>query len=365
MNKELKISITLLFVLILLPVGLLYSLAGIHPFSKPFYSGFLPFLFLLVPYILFSASQVTRFFQEKITDSFWMKLTPPLYLLALYSILQFLYSSFQWNFFLIFFLWLAIPTLLFCIPSPKNEQVPSREFITALLLWLPIEYGFVREFDLRFSEQTQIPALPLATPLFGLYLFLILRKLSGIGYTFLWKWKDIAVAGVALLSLAVILIPLGTASGFIRLSLREASTPEILQLIFGIYFFVALPEELFFRGIIQNLLSKAIQTKTHFTIPSPPPSPTKGEGNIGESSPLRREDRGEGDIISLLLASIIFGLAHLNNPPVPNWPYAFLSTIAGIFYGLTYMKTGKTTISAIVHCGVNFIWAMLFKDTPG
>ena len=97
---------------------------------------------------------------------------------------------------------------------------------------------------------------------------------------------------------------------------------------------VAIPEELLFRGIIQNLLTKFIRIKYNW-------------------------------IFSLSIASVIFGVAHYNNFSTPDWRYVFLSTIAGAVYGFVYIKSGKTTVSALVHTGVNFIWAILFKDSAG
>ena len=63
-----------------------------------------------------------------------------------------------------------------------------------------------------------------------------------------------------------------------------------------------------------------------------------------------------------IVASIIFGLAHINNNGVfPNWRYALLATIAGIFYGNTWRKTGSIFPAAIVHALVDTTWHLLFR----
>ena len=61
----------------------------------------------------------------------------------------------------------------------------------------------------------------------------------------------------------------------------------------GIFIFIGIPEELLFRGIIQNLLEKA----------------------IGRPA------------LALGVASLIFGAAHLNNGPSPDWRYFLLATL--------------------------------------
>jgi uncharacterized protein len=88
-----------------------------------------------------------------------------------------------------------------------------------------------------------------------------------------------------------------------------------------------LPEELLFRGLVQNQL----------------------EGRLGNAR------------AALGITAVIFGLAHLNNPlpgfAAPNWTYGLMAALAGIAYGWTWHRTHKITASAIVHASVNFTWA--------
>ena len=63
-----------------------------------------------------------------------------------------------------------------------------------------------------------------------------------------------------------------------------------------------------------------------------------------------------------IVASIIFGLAHItNNGVFPNWRNAILATIAGIFYGRTWRKTNSIFPSAIVHALVDTVWHVAFR----
>ena len=335
MDKEFKIAIGLLTFLLIASVLLLEFLAKIHFWNIEFVYGFAPFFLLIVPYILFSSKTFTSLLRDWSYLSFFKKLLLPVFLLLLYGVSSFWINRFDWNLFFKLGLWLMLPTLLFSIRWNETSQVHYKDFIVALLIWIPIEIGQLSGFDIIFNENIMIPALPFAAPILGLYTFAVLRNLPGIGYTFLLQTKDLFFAGIGIISLAFLLVPLGTYSEFIHFSIMKTSFWQAVQLILGIYFLVALPEELLFRGIIQNILQKLLIHKKW------------------------------GEWIGLGLAAIIFGLSHWNNFNPPDWHYVILASIAGGIYGWVYIKSGKTTASALVHCSVNFIWAILFKDTVG
>ena len=90
-----------------------------------------------------------------------------------------------------------------------------------------------------------------------------------------------------------------------------------------------MPEEFLFRGILQNFLTRSLP---------------------GE----RRE------LYGLLIASLIFGAAHLHHAPVPNWRYAVLASLAGVFYGNAYRALGRLSASALTHALVDTAWHFWF-----
>jgi membrane protease YdiL (CAAX protease family) len=215
--------------------------------------------------------------------------------------------------------YLLVPPLFLAGPGTEavdDRQVRAREVALVLALWLPIEFRV-------------LPPLPLPAPggldmrkLVGLvdamYLFLIARPLSRVGYTYRLTTRDVAIAVGAFLLFAVVALPVGFATGFIgwhpRLDAAHiAGAPLIIYLVTGV------PEEFLFRGLLQNLLT-------------------------------RRLGRGAG----LGVASVIFGLAHL-----PDWRYALLATIAGLAYGWVYQRTQRITASAITHALVDGTWVVL------
>jgi membrane protease YdiL (CAAX protease family) len=159
--------------------------------------------------------------------------------------------------------------------------------------------------------------------------FLLLRGLKDVGYTIGWGKNWTLYILSALVLIACIVIPLGLKIHFLVYSPYVSNWKSFFPLAVAIFFFTAWPEELLFRGLLQNLLARAVKNDT--------------AGWIG--------------------ASILFGFSHITNHHFPNWRYVLLASIAGLFYGWTWRKTGSIFASAIVHAGVDILWHALFM-TP-
>jgi membrane protease YdiL (CAAX protease family) len=247
-------------------------------------------------------------------------------------------------------IFLALPTLLLRIGSKKAKVL--FQVLAILALWIPIE---PRLFTLilnlitpgiplpeQFLNLTLLPdtsaslipglSLPLSTIIavcLALYLFLLRHPLKGIGFTFRIEWKDLKDALLCLTFYSAIGLPLGLGMGFLRFN---PQTPSILDVVGGIvggYLFVALIEEVLFRGVIQNIF----------------------------------ENHLKNEHLAWIIASMIFGMAHLNNAtqgfPVPNWAYVLMATFAGLAYGWVWRRSGKVTVSAITHMLVNLVWGLV------
>jgi membrane protease YdiL (CAAX protease family) len=156
--------------------------------------------------------------------------------------------------------------------------------------------------------------------------FLVLRRSKGVGYSIGWgsRWT-FHILG-ALIVFACIAIPLGIKLRFLVYSPHIGEWKSFLPLSLAILFFTAWPEELLFRGLLQNFLSRSSKSETQ----------------------------------GWIAASILFGASHLTNMHFPNWRYALLAIIAGLFYGWTWQKTGSIFASAIVHACVDILWHFLF-----
>jgi membrane protease YdiL (CAAX protease family) len=157
--------------------------------------------------------------------------------------------------------------------------------------------------------------------------FLLMRRAKGIGYSIGWgKLWGIYVVG-SFLVFAAIAIPLGIALHFITFAPQWSRWSTYAGLSLAILLFTAWPEELLFRGLLQNFLSKA----------------------------------SKSELAGWWTASVLFGFSHITNMGFPNWRYVILATIAGLFYGWTWRKTGSIFASALVHGAVDAVWHFLFR----
>ena len=157
--------------------------------------------------------------------------------------------------------------------------------------------------------------------------FVLLRRIDGIGYSIGWsrRWSFFVVA--SFLAFALIAIPLGTGMHFIQLEPQWWEWKSLPLTALGILFFTAWPEEFLFRGLLQNLLSRV----------------------------------SKSEVTGWWTASVAFGFSHITNLGFPNWRYVVLATIAGIFYGWTWRRTGSIFASALVHAAVDTTWHFLFR----
>lgn len=218
-----------------------------------------------------------------------------------------------------------LPTLAVMVIR-KDRNPTIFDYAAVLLIWIPVELRWMYRL-LPFPPPLTHTLTILLAVNTALAAFLYSRQLSGIGYSVEWRRGFAFAIAFNFVVFAAIAIPLGEALGFLHFAPSLARLRSVPLAAVGILFFTAWPEELLFRGLVQNLFTKS----------------------------LRNERAG------LLCAALIFGAAHLNNGGFPNWRYAILATIAGIFYGRAWMKTGSLLPGAIVHALVDILWHILFR----
>jgi membrane protease YdiL (CAAX protease family) len=102
----------------------------------------------------------------------------------------------------------------------------------------------------------------------GLYGFLAIRQLSGVGFDFRLKRSDWKTGLRELMFFAPIVLALGLALGFIHFHKNVPSLSTGLLRWIEIFFFVAIPEELFFRAWVQNLLERRLGRRAAFVTAS-------------------------------------------------------------------------------------------------
>jgi len=163
----------------------------------------------------------------------------------------------------------------------------------------------------------------------GLYGFLGVRQLDNVGFDFRLQWSDWKTGLRELVFFAPAVILLGLALAFIHPHREVPSVFAAVLRWLEIFVFVAIPEELFFRGWVQNLLERRM-------------------GRYG----------------GLLPAAILFGLSHFNKRNLPgqhfNWHYVLLASIAGIFYGRAWRERRRLPASTITHTFVDWLWSWWF-----
>jgi uncharacterized protein len=161
----------------------------------------------------------------------------------------------------------------------------------------------------------------------GLYGFLVIRQLTNVGFNFWPRLRDVLIGLRELAFYAPIAIPLGLGLSFLHFHAAMPGWGKFLLSWLSIFAFVALLEETYFRGWVQNLLS-------------------------------RRLGRNGG----LLVTAVLFGLSHFNKGATHfNWRYVLMATIAGIFYGRAWRQEHRLVASAITHASVDTIWLLWFR----
>ena len=231
---------------------------------------------------------------------------------------------FQWRWLALYAaLPIAIAALLQQAAAVDQEQQGNwRDALILLLLGLAVD---LRWFDAAWP--TGLRALnELLLVDIGLYGFQAIRQLSGTGFDFHLRWSDWKSGLRELLFFTPFVLTLGLALGFIH---PHANLPPVAMAALRwlmIFVFTALPEELFFRGWVQNLLERRVGRRT-----------------------------------ALVIASALFGLSHFNKRSAHfNWRYVLLATIAGIFYGRAWREHRRVAASTITHASVDWIWSLWF-----
>ncbi|PYS50100.1 MAG: hypothetical protein DMG13_21705 [Acidobacteria bacterium] len=162
----------------------------------------------------------------------------------------------------------------------------------------------------------------------GVIAFVVWNRTPHIGYRFEWDRGILVNGGANFLVFAAIAIPLGLAIHFLRYSFSLSKLIPAPLAFAGIFLFTALPEEFLFRGLIQNWIQRVAANRN----------------------------------ISLIAGAVIFGASHLNNgPPIPNYRYFLMASIAGVFYGRAWRNTGSLMASSLTHALVDTFWSLFFR----
>jgi membrane protease YdiL (CAAX protease family) len=159
----------------------------------------------------------------------------------------------------------------------------------------------------------------------GIISVLSIRRMSGIGFGLLPSRRDWYIGILHYLVFLPAGFLLALALRFVKphvvLDLRTAGIAVLT--FFGTLWVLAAMEEVFFRGLLQQSLSRKLKSS----------------------------------VAGLIAASLIFGAAHLNfRNAFPNWRMALLAAVAGLFYGHAYQRASTVRASMVTHAFVVTTW---------
>lgn len=221
-------------------------------------------------------------------------------------------------------LFFAFPTVLACLLEyvPAGAKIAWQDVLVLGALGCAVEYGWLQ----RSVPQPGLGNLTkfMLTDV-ALYLYVVQRRLPGMGFDLRLRFRDLLIGAREWLLFAPIGIALGLALGFLRFHARLPAAGMFAGTVLVTFIFVALPEELFFRCLLQNLLETRL--------------------------PRLR---------ALALAASIFGLSHYIHGAVFNWRYVILAAIAGWFYGRAWRTDRRVGASAVSHTMVDTVWVTWF-----
>jgi membrane protease YdiL (CAAX protease family) len=236
---------------------------------------------------------------------------------------------------------LIIPYLAYAIPAGSFRWDMCLGLLATVLIfgalasrehdWLALALLGI-SVDLHFFDKAwPIPGLTGLSKLVfvdaGLYGYLVIRPIGGIGFDWRPRLRDFGVGLREFLVFTPIALALGLATQFLHIHNTLGSLAQFAASWLFTIFFIAMPEELFFRGLLLNLLERRVGT------------------------------RG-----ALAITAILFGLAHFNKRTTFfNGRYVMLAAIAGVFYGRAWLDRRRLLSASVTHATVDTVWSIWLR----
>ncbi len=253
----------------------------------------------------------------------WAQIGAPALLAIPYVVVAVDSGSFRWG-------WLAVYALVPAAMAAAARWIPRDE----RNIWLPLTVLLLLglSVDLRWFESAWPAHLSVFNKVLlldaGIYAFFFLKPIAATGFDLRLTVRDLATGLREFLFYLPIALAIGLASGFLHMHALGwhplALLGKFAEAWIFTFFFIAVPEELFFRGWLQNLL-----------------------------------ERRAGRIGALVITATLFGLAHFNKRAVHfNTRYVILGVIAGVFYGRAWRRDRRVGASAVTHATVDSVWSL-------
>jgi uncharacterized protein len=337
--------------------------------------------FVVVYFFIFGVGrpELIEYFQESLKKPSEKVLLFPLLLVALlYSyLLVHGHTPFQGSAALFIF-YLLFPTLSFLAFNKRATPITWPDIALLLIIVVPAtSMSFGVGTSLPFNGSGFSNMMRLVIMISAVYGFGYIRQLSGIGFyptfrlSFLWTAIWVWLSFVALVAI------LGYFGHFLNLTGHDIFSSQFIyeytKDFVRIFVGTALFEELFLRGILQNLLSKKVSQsgkwlaywKWGFIIFLVLSFVTGYFVQLKMAwFPVlitilifipayfieKKQATLHGPYTALAITSVFFGLVHFHSGSLL---FVGLASIAGWAYGYTYMKTQNVFYAALVHALVN------------
>ena len=163
----------------------------------------------------------------------------------------------------------------------------------------------------------------------SIYFFFFTKRASSL---FVFSGKDFLLLPPILLCALVSLFLVNKLLRFGDVSFNRKSLSQVLLIIFYYGLLIALPEELIFRGFVQQNLHSYL-----------------------------------GGGMAIILSAAIFGFAHVFNGARSlegkdwNWKLVAMSFVAGLFLGFAYFLTGSLIVPIVLHILLGLVMKIFIK----
>lgn len=272
------------------------------------------------------------------------------------------------------------PVLLFVArrKREKGQKIDWLDFTALVLFLLPTAFIDVNPAgNLPFNGNRFDSIYRIAVVLTAVYTFAIINHLDDTGFFPSLKWKNLWTSIWVWFLFYLFVLIVGFGVDFIKYVGHDFISRELLRKIVltlvVTFLHTAIFEELFFRGILQNMLAKRIaQTNSWkifmiwgfvFLLPLAFLVGYTLHGGMqwfpalmitllfAAAYGIERTGKNiSGVYTSLAITSGIFGLVHYHSGAIV---YIGFACLAGWAYGYTYIKTRNVFCSALVHTLVN------------
>ncbi len=232
----------------------------------------------------------------------------------------------------------ALPLIFAALLTRKEPRFHVFDVLILVVLWLPVALGRVAPAALP-PVQGQVSIIYLYVSVLMITIYRVLRPLPDMGLTFRWRDRDWRSALHHAMLAILALVSIGLLTGWLTFA---SYLPPLGQLLYRFVFIgvvVALPEELVFRGVLQNMLQKRFASRW----------------------------------LPLVITSILYGVLHL----FQAWPvtpglipdadasvaHFVMATVASVFYGWTFLQTRRVTSAALTHTLVAWFFTVFFLSS--